>query len=40
MNYPGDPEFHGPDGTDYHAMIGSLRYQWNLLLNKAFGPGR
>jgi virulence factor Mce-like protein len=40
MNYPGDPAFHGPDGTDYHAMIGSLRYQWNLLLNKAFGPGR
>jgi virulence factor Mce-like protein len=37
-NYPGDPEFHGPDGTDWHAMIGSLRYQWNLLLSKVYGP--
>ena len=39
-NYPGDPEFHGPDGTDYHAMIGSLRYEWNLLLGKIYGPNR
>ena len=39
-NYPGDPAFHGPDGTDWHAMIGSLRYEWNLLLDKAFGPQR
>ena len=39
-NYPGDPGFHGPDGTDWHAMIGSLRYEWNLLLGKAFGPQR
>jgi virulence factor Mce-like protein len=38
MNYPGDPAFHGPDGTDWHAMIGSLRYQWNLLLSKVYGP--
>jgi virulence factor Mce-like protein len=40
MNYPGDPQFHGPDGTDYHAMIGSLRYEWNLLLDKIYGPNR
>jgi virulence factor Mce-like protein len=40
MNYPGDPAFHGPDGTDYHAMIGSLRYEWNLLLDKIYGRGR
>ena len=39
-NYPGDPEFHGPDGTDWHAMIGSLRYEWNLLLGRVFGPQR
>ncbi|WP_255773358.1 MlaD family protein [Mycobacteroides abscessus] len=39
-NYPGDPAFHGPDGTDWHAMIGSLRYQWNLLLAKVQGPQR
>lgn len=38
MNYPGDPMMHGPDGTDWHAMIGSLRYEWNLLLNKIYGP--
>ncbi|MEE3753130.1 MCE family protein [Mycobacterium intracellulare] len=37
-NYPGDPEFHLPDGTDYHAMIGSLRYEWNLFLSKIYGP--
>ncbi|SHU20686.1 MCE family lipoprotein Mce6E [Mycobacteroides abscessus subsp. abscessus] len=40
MNYPGDPMAHGPDGTDWHAMIGSLRYQWNLLLNRIYGPNR
>lgn len=39
-NFPGDPAMHGPDGTDWHLMIGSLRYEWNLLLSKAFGPGR
>lgn len=38
MNYPGDPMFHGADGTDWHAMIGSLRYQWNLLLSRTYGP--
>ncbi|SEA60577.1 virulence factor Mce family protein [Mycobacterium sp. 283mftsu] len=37
-NYPGDPMFHGPDGTDWHAMVGSLRYEWNLLLGKIYGP--
>ncbi|MUM19444.1 mammalian cell entry protein [Mycobacterium sp. CBMA 623] len=40
MNYPGDPMAHGPDGTDWHGMIGSLRYQWNLLLNRIYGPNR
>lgn len=39
-NYPGDPGFHGPDGTDWHALIGSLRYEWNLLLNKVNGANR
>ena len=39
-NYPGDPGFHGPDGTDWHAMIGSLRYEWNMLLSRALGPQR
>ncbi|MED5810828.1 MCE family protein [Mycolicibacterium sp. 050232] len=38
MNYPGDPMFHGADGTDWHAMIGSLRYSWNLLLSNTYGP--
>jgi virulence factor Mce-like protein len=38
MNWPGDPAFHGPDGTDWHAMIGSLRYEWNLLLSRIYGP--
>lgn len=38
MNYPGDPSFHMPDGTDWHAMIASLRYEWNLLLSKVYGP--
>lgn len=37
-NYPGDPMFHGADGTDWHAMIGSLRYSWNLLLSNIYGP--
>lgn len=40
MNYPGDPAMHGPDGTDWHAMVGSLRYEWNLLLSKIYGPQR
>ncbi|MGB3483248.1 MAG: MlaD family protein [Mycobacterium sp.] len=39
-NYPGDPMFHGPDGTDWHAMVGSLRYEWNLMLDKIYGPNR
>ena len=38
MNYPGDPGFHGADGTDYHAMIASLRYEYNLLLSRVYGP--
>lgn len=37
-NWPGDPAFHGPDGTDWHAMVGSLRYEWNLLLSRIYGP--
>lgn len=37
-NWPGDPAFHGPDGTDWHAMIASLRYEWNLLLSRIYGP--
>ncbi len=40
VNYPGDPGFHGPDGTDWHQMIGSLRYAWNQLLGNIYGPGR
>ena len=39
-NYPGDPGFHLPDGTDWHAMVGSLRYEWNLLQSRIFGPDR
>jgi virulence factor Mce-like protein len=39
-NYPGDPGFHGPDGTDWHLMIGSLRYEWNILLARINGPDR
>ena len=39
-NYPGDPEFHWPDGTDWHLMVGSLRYEWNLLLDKIYGAQR
>jgi virulence factor Mce-like protein len=37
-NYPGDPGLHLPDGTDWHAMVGSLRYEWNLLQSRIFGP--
>jgi virulence factor Mce-like protein len=40
MNYPGDPGFHGADGTDWHAMIGSLRYEWNMLLSRVLGSQR
>lgn len=40
LNYPGDPGFHWTDGTDWHQMIGSLRYEWNVLLNRIYGPGR
>ena len=39
-NYPGDPDLHWPDGTDWHLMVGSLRYEWNLLLDKIYGPRR
>lgn len=39
-NYPGDIMFHGPDGTDFHAAVGSLRYEWNLLLDKVYGSQR
>ncbi|MGB8403910.1 MAG: MlaD family protein [Mycobacterium sp.] len=39
-NYPGDPGFHGPDGTDWHLMIGSLRYEWNMLVGRVNGPDR
>ncbi len=40
MNFPGDPARHGPDGTDWHYMVGSLRYQWNLLIDQIYGPNR
>ncbi|MGH3678637.1 MAG: MlaD family protein [Mycobacterium sp.] len=40
MNFPGDSGFHMPDGTDWHAMVGSLRYEWNLLLSRTFGAQR
>lgn len=40
LNYPGDPGFHWTDGTDWHQMIGSLRYEWNVLLDKLYGSGR
>ena len=33
-----DYTMHGPDGTDWHAMVGSMRYEWNLLLGKIYGP--
>ncbi|MEZ0365259.1 MlaD family protein [Mycobacterium sp. pUA109] len=39
-NYPGDPGFHWTDGTDWHLMIGSLRYEWNLLLDRIYGAQR
>jgi virulence factor Mce-like protein len=39
-NYAGDPGIHGPDGTDWHLMIGSLRYEWNILLARINGPDR
>lgn len=40
LNYPGDPGFHWSDGTDWHLMIGSIRYEWNLLLDKIYGSQR
>lgn len=40
LNYPGDPGLHWPDGTDWHLMVGSLRYEWNLLLDKIYGAQR
>lgn len=39
-NYPGDPEFHWSDGTDWHLMIGDLRYEWNILLSRIYGAQR
>lgn len=39
-NYPGDPGFHWSDGTDWHLMIGDLRYEWNMLLSRIYGPQR
>lgn len=39
-NYAGDPGIHGPDGTDWHLMIGGLRYEWNMLLARINGPDR
>lgn len=39
-NYPGDPGFHWSDGTDWHLFVGSLRYEWNLLLDKIYGAQR
>lgn len=39
-NYPGDPGFHWPDGTDWHQMIGSLRYEWNFFLDRIYGAQR
>ncbi|MUL63884.1 mammalian cell entry protein [Mycobacterium sp. CBMA 234] len=39
-NYAGDPGMHGPDGTDWHLMIGSLRYEWNMLNGRVNGPDR
>jgi virulence factor Mce-like protein len=40
LNYPGDPGFHWSDGTDWHLAIGSLRYEWNILLDKVYGAQR
>jgi virulence factor Mce-like protein len=39
-NFPGDPASHGPEGADYHNLVGSLRYEWNLLLDRIYGPQR
>ncbi|WP_071286791.1 MlaD family protein [Mycolicibacterium llatzerense] len=39
-NYAGDPGIHGPDGTDWHLLIGSLRYEWNILNARVNGPDR
>jgi phospholipid/cholesterol/gamma-HCH transport system substrate-binding protein len=39
-NYPGDAGFHWPDGTDWHQMVGSLRYEWNILLDRIYGAQR
>ncbi|MEZ0362689.1 MlaD family protein [Mycobacterium sp. pUA109] len=36
-NYPGDPGMHWTDGTDWHLMIGALRYEWNMLLYQIYG---
>lgn len=40
INYPGDPGFHWSDGTDWHQLVESLRYEWNLLLAKIYGEQR
>ncbi|OHV05071.1 MCE family protein [Mycobacterium talmoniae] len=40
INYPGDPGFHPSDGTDWHQLVESLRYEWNLLLAKIYGEQR
>lgn len=40
INYPGDPGFHWSDGTDWHQMISSLRYEWNMLLARIYGAQR
>lgn len=37
-NYPGDPGFHWTDGTDWHLLIGALRYEWNMMLYQIYGP--
>ena len=39
-NYAGDPGIHGPDGTDWHLMIGSLRYEWNMIVGRVNGADR
>lgn len=40
INYPGDEGFHWTDGTDWHQMIASLRYEWNMLLSRIYGAQR
>lgn len=40
IRYPGDPGFHWSDGTDWHQLIESLRYEWNVLLAKVYGVQR